>query len=319
MSQKDLVHDLTLVLLYLNSWVEGEYELDGEGHEMRRAWRGADWDALDALRDEGLLDFANRAKSVYITDEGQKAALRLLDVLGLAERMSADDPPPIDVDNVRKEGRKTMSARAKVPAFTFRMDFRFYELVCWRELRVPKSFSFEDLHTAIQACFNWLNYHLYDFKLTSRKREWQVSWPDFETGGNPLEAMWHLPGEKLPEWHDSADTVLTDVFPRVRKMLYTYDYGDYWQIDMRLVDSKTPLDSDTPICVGGEGDCPPDDVGGEGGFCRLLEIMGDPEDEEYEYMCGWAEGQGFEHFNQDHTNERLRHYNDWRVKGVYGD
>ena len=45
----------------------------------------------------------------------------------------------------------------ELPAFTFRLTFRFYDLECWRELRVPKTFTFEDFHTAIQACLSWLN------------------------------------------------------------------------------------------------------------------------------------------------------------------
>ena len=209
-----------------------------------------------------------------------------------------------------------MSAKEAVAAFTFRLSFRFYDLECWRELRVPKHFTFEDFHTAIQACLSWLNYHLYDFKYTSKGEKWQVSWPSFETGGNPLDDFW-FGGAAQPKWADAATVRLDEVFPRTRTALYSYDYGDGWEIDVKLVDSKTPLADGNPRCIAGVGDNPPEDVGAEWGFVDFLRVINDPADPEHDDMVEWGEGQTFEHFSLEGTNARLARYNDWRVKGVY--
>ena len=205
-----------------------------------------------------------------------------------------------------------------MPAFTFHLQFRFSTYVCWRELRVPKSFTFDDLHTAIQACLSWLNYHLYDFKFSSKGVDYQVSWPDFETGGSPLNSFaWDLNEKARLTWVDAAQMRLDEVFPRTRKALYSYDYGDSWEIDLRLTDSKTPLPTSAPLCTGGAGNNPPEDVGGEWGFERFLQAIADPDDEEHDDLLSWGEGQGYEAFDLTTVNGRLAHYDDWRAQDVY--
>jgi hypothetical protein len=75
---KKLVRDLTLILLYLTSWVED----DGLG-QARRSWKGYPFEVLDALAEEGLLAGSRRAKSVWLTEEGEEAAKFLLKQYGL--------------------------------------------------------------------------------------------------------------------------------------------------------------------------------------------------------------------------------------------
>jgi hypothetical protein len=55
-----------LALLYLG--------LHGDG----RAWKGFDWDAMNRLHQKGMiLDPVNKAKSVVLTEEGEREAERL--------------------------------------------------------------------------------------------------------------------------------------------------------------------------------------------------------------------------------------------------
>ena len=63
---------LTLLLLYLNSWEEKGY-----GASMRRAWKGHEFDALNTLEDDGFITQRKTAKSLYLTEEGIKAAKEL--------------------------------------------------------------------------------------------------------------------------------------------------------------------------------------------------------------------------------------------------
>jgi hypothetical protein len=63
---KHKVDEAILALLYLNSFVD---------HEVVRAWKGFDWDALDRLHDAGFISNPkSKAKSVMLSDEGQQAA-----------------------------------------------------------------------------------------------------------------------------------------------------------------------------------------------------------------------------------------------------
>lgn len=300
MSRDELVRDLTLALLYLNSWEEDAYDYATTSRtKIRRAWRGASWEALDELRDGGLLDFANKNKSVYITQEGAREAQAVLDRLRLT---------PLLKEEVPKEGLP------EVPALTFRLAFVFEYLTCWRVLRVPAAWGFEDLHTAIQACLGWLNYHAYDFELMDGDVRRQLSLPDPDTGGSPLADMLFLDEAGEPEWQDVRTVSLAQMFPRLRQALYSYDYGDGWMIRLDLVDAKTPLAGAVPVCVDGGGDNPPEDVGGEGGFEDFLRILSDPDDYQHAEMAEWGQFQHFEHFDLAKANARLARYEEWRAK-----
>ena len=51
-------------------------------HDGARAWKGHDWDALDRLRREGhILDPANKAKSVVLTEQGLRESERVFGAL----------------------------------------------------------------------------------------------------------------------------------------------------------------------------------------------------------------------------------------------
>ncbi len=64
---EERIKELTLLLLYLTSWEENEL-----GHKYNRSWKGYPFETLNELRDEGYIDGSNRAKSVYISEEGVK-------------------------------------------------------------------------------------------------------------------------------------------------------------------------------------------------------------------------------------------------------
>lgn len=70
------LQDLTLVMLYLTSWVE-------QHRPIRRSWKGYTFEALDALTTDGLIHTSKRDKDVVITDEGVEEAKRLLDKYGI--------------------------------------------------------------------------------------------------------------------------------------------------------------------------------------------------------------------------------------------
>ncbi len=69
-----LVHELTLLLLYLYSWEE---QLAPDAN-YRRAWKGYDFNVLNALEDAGYLGQSRRAKSLSLTEKGIESAKGLL-------------------------------------------------------------------------------------------------------------------------------------------------------------------------------------------------------------------------------------------------
>jgi len=70
------VKDLTLMLIYLTSWTEGPFG-------VKRSWKGYQFESLEELANEGLIRDSKRAKSVYLTEEGERQARQLLSKYGL--------------------------------------------------------------------------------------------------------------------------------------------------------------------------------------------------------------------------------------------
>lgn len=68
------IDELTLLLLYLTSFEE-KTELD---ETTLRSWKGYPFDSLNKLSNNNLIFFSNRAKSVYITEDGIELANKLL-------------------------------------------------------------------------------------------------------------------------------------------------------------------------------------------------------------------------------------------------
>ncbi|UAL47951.1 DUF6429 family protein [Sutcliffiella horikoshii] len=69
---EERIKELTLLLLYLTSWEEKN--IPGE---MRRSWKGYDFDILNQLSEQDFLHGGNRSKSVYLTEEGIEEAKKL--------------------------------------------------------------------------------------------------------------------------------------------------------------------------------------------------------------------------------------------------
>lgn len=81
MNDEEKIKELTLLLLYLNSWNEDGYSRDGSDNiietKIKRSWKGYDFDILNALENENLLNGGYKSKSVYLTKSGEDKALEL--------------------------------------------------------------------------------------------------------------------------------------------------------------------------------------------------------------------------------------------------
>ncbi len=71
---KEKIKELTLLLLYLNSWEEDGYSRDDSGNiketKVKRSWKGYDFDVLNTLEEETYLGGGYKSKSVYLTEDG---------------------------------------------------------------------------------------------------------------------------------------------------------------------------------------------------------------------------------------------------------
>jgi hypothetical protein len=73
MEEFEVLEDLTLLLLYAQSWREKV----AEALYVTRSWKGYDFGVLDRLSEKGYITGSRTAKSVILTDEGLKRGKQL--------------------------------------------------------------------------------------------------------------------------------------------------------------------------------------------------------------------------------------------------
>jgi len=165
-------------------------------------------------------------------------------------------------------------------ALGFRVTLRDVEPPVWRELEVPADYSLWDLHVAIQDAMGWEDRHLHVFRFsvpaTKKPVELGIPDPDAPAGADSV----------LPDWKHRA----AEFFAAPGESgTYEYDFGDGWEHDVRF-QGPVPRSKGKkyPRCSGGERACPPEDCGGPGGYAQLLEILLDPQHEEFANTKRWV-------------------------------
>ena len=157
----------------------------------------------------------------------------------------------------------------------------------WRRIQVPETYTFWDLHVAIQDAMGWEDYHLHKFKMVdpSTGSEVSIGIPDEDFIRKPL------PGHrrKIAEYFSMEN----------RSAEYVYDFGDTWKHKVQL-EKILPREKGVvyPICIKGKRACPPEDCGGLWGYVDILAALEDPDNEEHEELLGWV-GEDFDpkHFD----------------------
>jgi len=169
----------------------------------------------------------------------------------------------------------------------------------WRRILVPDSFSFHQLHLAIQASMGWQNAHLYAFNHPGERENIGIPDPDWDDG--TLEAK---------------NVLIRDELHKVKqKMTYEYDFGDGW-VHSILLEDVTDDKILNPIGTTGKGACPPEDCGGLWGYYELVKRVADQKDPEYGDLRDWlglADGEQWDPaaFDLKEFNERVRDYLEW--------
>ncbi len=164
-----------------------------------------------------------------------------------------------------------------VNAVKIRVSLDEIEPEVWRRLVLPSSWTLEQLHLAIQAAFNWWNYHLHEFRIGGLRY-------------GDAELLMEDSCEGDPQVFSSGDVRLRD-FEYGAVFSYVYDFGDSWRHTVRI-EEFVALDVSPKhgTCIAGARARPPEDVGGVAGYERFLETIGDRDDPEYAETLRWCGG-----------------------------
>jgi hypothetical protein len=136
---------------------------------------------------------------------------------------------------------------------------------------IPAAYSLDRVHAVIQAAMGWQDCHLHAF------RAGDVSYgppdPDGELG--------YLDERKFRLGGLTAD-----------RIFYEYDFGDNWEHELVTEERTTAAEGAVyPVCVAGDGACPPEDCGGSYGFAEFKALLAGPPSTEREEMLEWAGGE----------------------------
>lgn len=99
------------------------------------------------------------------------------------------------------------------------------------------------------------------------------------------------------EWDTPGVIRLSDVFdartPPGAEFVYLYDFGDGWEHAVRLERLIEHYDRTCAQVTLMEGDAPPEDCGGPGGFSDMLAILSDERHPDHAHMKEWAVEMGW--------------------------
>lgn len=171
----------------------------------------------------------------------------------------------------------------------------------WRRIQV-KNCTLDKLHEHIQTAMGWTNSHLHQFEIDGER------YGDSELLDDGFEDF---------ECVDSTVTKISEIVPKDGKRFqftYEYDFGDDWQHEVIFEGClRAEKSGRYPLCVEGERNCPPEDVGGVCGYAEFLEAIADPKHEQHDDFVEWAGEVDPEEFDAGKTTKAMRRgLPDWR-------
>lgn len=163
----------------------------------------------------------------------------------------------------------------------------------WRRVLVPSDLLLSELHEVIQISMGWTNTHLHQF---IKNRTFYAMRMQDDDLWDELDSV------------DYKNMIVSDLLTKEKeKIIYEYDFGDSWDHDI-ILEKILPLDNSLkhPVCVDGKMNCPPEDCGGVWGYAEMLEVLKNPNHEEYESYMEWL-GEEFdpEYFDINEVNKML--------------
>src|SRR5438105_3740992 len=131
--------------------------------------------------------------------------------------------------------------------YQLRVVLRGISPLIWRRVLVPSTTTLAHLHTILQILFAWSDEHLHSFSIHSR---------EYGSSGAPTHGV---------QIHNLG-------LHRGERFRYVYDFGAYWECDIRS-EASLPQTSRHmyPVWTGGKCAAPPEDCAGAWGYLERLD------------------------------------------------
>lgn len=186
-------------------------------------------------------------------------------------------------------------------AYRLRIVLRHVKPEVYRVVMVPAGITFLRLHDVIQFAMGWQDYHLYMFSFEGEKEAFTNSeelvdeykfYLENPKAENPEHQLWIDLILKRP-FRLSSKVKIDKYMEKHGRAVYTYDFGDNWEHDIILEEVVDDYPFGYPQCIDWSGACPPEDVGGPGGYVEFLKAWRKPTNKEKRQLVEWGKSQGF--------------------------
>ena len=164
-------------------------------------------------------------------------------------------------------------AKSTVPpvVFQLKITLKDFSPPIWRRVQVTAEMTLAQLHDLIQLALGWSNSHLHQFIIGNQ----YYSTPS--------------PDDWEPVQDERRFKLNHFLAAPKDKIRYEYDFGDGWQHEVLLEKALSPEPGVAyPVCVAGKNACPPEDVGGVGGYAHFLEAITQPDHPEHDELLEWV-------------------------------
>jgi hypothetical protein len=122
------------------------------------------------------------------------------------------------------------------------------------------------------AAMGWTNSHLHAFRVGDKR--YGMCFDEY-------------PEEEV----DEKGVTVLQALREERRFVYDYDFGDGWEHDVIIEElTWSYFGLKFAVCIDGQNACPPEDVGGPGGYSEFLDAISDPKHEEHESYLEWVGG-----------------------------
>ena len=185
--------------------------------------------------------------------------------------------------------------------YLLKISLREIEPEIWRRFVVPSSITLDRLHDIIQIVMGWTDRHLHKFTIGKKR---YTEYPELKEDG--AEDKKYYLGDLMKQ--------------KGRTFSYLYDFGDSWEHEIILEDSRyfNPKIQSQVECLEGARACPPEDVGSVPGYYEFCKALKDPKHEEHDSYKGWFAGFpcydgsfDSEKFDIEKVNDELMKYLRW--------
>ena len=192
-----------------------------------------------------------------------------------------------------------------------KITLQFTSPVIWRRIEVPSTYTFFELHVAIQNAMGWNDSHLHAFTLVPKDgvkpahryaNHVRIEFP--HPDNNEIDSV----SQSYDERMESIEQWLV---AKPHSCIYEYDFGDGWEHQI-VCEKVHPAEVgiNYPQCSAGKNACFCVIVNIFFEFDRLKDILADPKHEEHNDYVSWLSLDSAAEFDPTEFNPKDVHFDD---------